>query len=42
MYLDLFSELFLIDLVLIPLCESKVIVGMDWLSHNGAMIDCGI
>ena len=38
--MELFSEQYLIDLVPIPLRESKVIVGMDWLSPNGEMIDC--
>ena len=28
------------DLVAIPLRGNKVIVGMDWLSPNGEMIDC--
>ena len=28
------------DLVPIPLCGNKAIVGMDWLSPNGAVIDC--
>ena len=28
------------DLVLIPLHGNKVIIGMDWLSPNGAVIDC--
>lgn len=39
--LELFSESYPIDLVPIPLSQSKVIVGMDLLSPNGAMIDCG-
>ena len=38
--LQLFSERHLVDLVPIPLCGNKVIVGMDWLSPNGAVIDC--
>ena len=28
------------DLVPIPLKGNKVIIGMDWLSPNGAVIDC--
>ena len=38
--LQLFDEQFSVDLVPIPLRGNKVIVGMDWLSPNGAMIDC--
>ena len=38
--LNLFSERYSIDLVPIPLRGSKVIIGMDWLGPNGAMIDC--
>ena len=38
--LNLFSEIYSIDLVLIPLRVSKVIIGIDWLSPNEAMIDC--
>ncbi|KAL7592191.1 hypothetical protein Lser_V15G35285 [Lactuca serriola] len=37
--LQLFSEEYLIDLVPIPLHGNKVIMGMDWLSPNGAVID---
>lgn len=35
-----FRESYPINLVPIPLHESKVIVGMELLSPNGAMIDC--
>ena len=38
--LQLFDEQFPVDLVPIPLRGNKVIVGMDWLSPNGAVIDC--
>ena len=38
--LQLFDEQFSVDLVPIPLRGTKVIVGMDWLSPNGAVIDC--
>ena len=38
--LQLFSEQYPMDLVPIPLRGNKVIVGMDWLSPNGAVIDC--
>ena len=38
--LKLFKERYLVDLVPIPLRGNKVIIGMDWLSPNGAMIDC--
>ena len=38
--LRLFEECYLVDLVLIPLRGKKVIIGMDWLSPNGAVIDC--
>lgn len=37
--LELFSERYLIDLVPIPLRESNIIVGMDWLSHIVEMFD---
>ena len=37
--LNVFEERFSIDLVLIPLWGLKVIIGMDWLGPNGAMID---
>ena len=33
--LELFNEQYPVDLVPIPLHESKVVVGIDWLSHNG-------
>ena len=38
--INLFSERFSIDLVLIPLIGSKVIIEMDWYDPNGSMIDC--
>ena len=38
--LELFSDQYPIDLILIPLWGSKVIVRMDWLIPNGEMIDC--
>ena len=38
--LNLFSDSYSIDLVSIPLRESKVIIRMDWLGPNGAMLDC--
>ena len=38
--LRLFEERYLVDLVPIPLHGNKVIIGMDWLSPNGAVIDC--
>ena len=38
--LRLFEERYLVDLVPIPLRGNKVIIGMDWLSPNGAVIDC--
>ena len=38
--MELLSDQYLIDLVHIPLHESKVIMVMDWLSANGTMIDC--
>ena len=34
------GERFLVDLVQIPLRRLKVIVGMDWLGANRAMINC--
>ncbi|CAH1425482.1 unnamed protein product [Lactuca virosa] len=37
--LQLFDEQFSVDLVPIPLRGNKVIVGINWLSPNGAMID---
>ena len=33
--LQMFSEQYPIDLVPIPLCGKKVIIGMEWLSPNG-------
>ena len=38
--LRLCEERYLVDLVPIPLRGNKVIIGMDWLSPNGAVIDC--
>ncbi|XP_052624820.1 uncharacterized protein LOC128132335 [Lactuca sativa] len=38
--LQLFDEQFSVDLVPIPLRGNKVIVGVDWISPNGAVIDC--
>ena len=38
--MNLFGERFPIDLNLIPLRGLKVIIGIDWLGANGAMIDC--
>ena len=38
--LRLFEECYLVDLVPIPLRGNKVIIGMDWLSPNGSVIDC--
>ena len=38
--LQLFDEQFSVDLVPIPLRGKSVIVGMDWLSPNGAVVDC--
>ncbi|XP_023743042.1 uncharacterized protein LOC111891204 [Lactuca sativa] len=38
--LHLFDEQFPVDLFLIPLHGNKLIVGMDWLSPNGVVIDC--
>lgn len=38
--LRLFEERCLVDLVPIPLRGNKVIIGMDWLSPNEAVIDC--
>lgn len=37
---EMFSEKYLIDLVSITLRGNKVIVRMDWLNPNGAVIDC--
>ena len=39
--LELFSKRYSIDLVHSPLCERKVIVGMEWLTPSGVMTDCG-
>ena len=36
----LFEQSYLVYLVLIPLRGNKVIIGMDWLSPNGAVTDC--
>ena len=38
--LRLFEECYLVDLVPKPLQWNKVIIGMDWLSPNRAVIDC--
>ena len=38
--LRLYDERYLVDLVPIPLRGNKVIIVMDWLSPNGAVIDC--
>lgn len=38
--LNVLGERFRVDLVPISLRRLKVIVGMDWLGANGAMIDC--
>ena len=38
--LRLYEERYLVDLVPIPLRKNKVIIGMDWLSPNGAVIEC--
>ena len=38
--LNVLGERFRVDLVPIPLCGLKVIVGMDYLGANGATIDC--
>ncbi|XP_023763558.1 uncharacterized protein LOC111912039 [Lactuca sativa] len=37
--LEIFEVVFPIDLIVIRMWEVSVIVGMDWLSHFGAMID---
>ena len=37
---NIFDERFPIYLVPIPLRGLKLIAGMDWLGHNGALIDC--
>ena len=38
--LRMYDECYVIDLVPTPLHGNKFIVGMDWLSPNGAVIDC--
>ena len=38
--LRMYDECYLVDLVPIPLRGNKVIISTDWLSHNGAVIDC--
>ncbi|KAL7597894.1 hypothetical protein Lser_V15G22820 [Lactuca serriola] len=38
--LRMYDEYYLVDLVPIPLHGNKVIIGIDWLSLNGAVIDC--
>ena len=38
--LEIFGMPYLIDLIPIPVGNMCVIVGMDWLSRFGAMIDC--
>ena len=38
--MEIFGASFLIDLIPIPMGDVCVIVGMDWLSRFGAMIDC--
>ena len=38
--LRLFKERYVVDLIPIPLRGNKVIIGMDCLSRNGAVIDC--
>ncbi|XP_023767220.1 uncharacterized protein LOC111915809 [Lactuca sativa] len=37
---NMFDERFPIDLVLIPLKGMKMIIGINWLGPNGAVIDC--
>ena len=39
--LEIFGVYFPIDLISIPMGEVCVIVGMDWISRFGAMIDYG-
>ena len=36
---QLFSELYLIDMLHIPMWRNKVIMGTDWFIPNGALID---
>ena len=38
--LRLYKESYLVDLVPIPLRGNKVIIRMDWVSPNGAVINC--
>ena len=38
--LRIYDECYLMDFVPIPLHGNKVIIGMDWLIPNGAVIDC--
>ena len=38
--LEIFGVSFPIDLIPIPMGDVCMIVGMDWLSRFGAMIDC--
>lgn len=38
--MNIFGVSFPIDLIPIPMKQVCVIIGMDWLSHFGAMIDC--
>lgn len=38
--LELLYEKYLINLVPIPLSGTKIIMGMDWLTRNGDIIDC--
>ena len=38
--LRMYDERYLVDLVPIPLRGNKVIINIDWLSTNGAVIDC--
>ena len=38
--MEIFEVPFPIDLIHIPIRDVCVIVGMDWLSRFGAMIDC--
>ena len=40
--LEIFGVSFSIDLIPIPMGDVCVIVGMDWLSRFGAMIDCEV
>ncbi|KAJ9537987.1 hypothetical protein OSB04_030720 [Centaurea solstitialis] len=38
--IEIFGVKFKIDLILIPMREINVVVGVDWLSRNGGHIDC--